>query len=126
MSRYSSTDPADVFKAIFLLGFFALWGWGMFSGIFKGCTGSDPISYTFAGTIHSRAVEDATRYAREMHHDWRELAVDCQTDDSDGDGYVSCTIGDGHTTTEPIQCRASIVRGDIRHCSRATNRAIVR
>ena len=88
-------------------------------------TGSSPTSLIFSGRIHTRVVEDATKYAHDMHHDWLEYVVECQPEDTNGDDYISCTIGNGHEAPEAIQCRSTVLRDGLRQCSVATNRVVV-
>lgn len=128
----SRSNRVDLPKVLFLGGILLFFAGSFLSNAFKGCTGSDPVSYAFSGTIQERVTEDATHYARQMHHDWQEIMVECQPDDSNRDGYVSCTVGNGHGATEAIQCRLTIVRGGstagtgYRRCSLAPNRAQTR
>lgn len=72
-----------------LVATFALWG---------------PLT---AKTSRQRATEDATHFAHALHPSWQHPAVLCQAVDSDGNGYLSCTIGDGQVV-EPIECAPSV------------------
>ncbi len=71
--------------------------------------------------IKKNAEEDALSYARTMHPRWERTVTLCQGSDSDGDGYVRCTIGDG-TTTEAIECRTSLLTDYARGCVPMRNR----
>lgn len=70
-----------------------------------------------SGTVKSRAQEDAHTYVRTIHPHWSLPVVDCQGVDSDGDGYVRCTVGDGANFTEAIECRTSLVINYRRGCA---------
>lgn len=69
-----------------------------------------------SGTVRDRAQDDARGYARRFHPAWTTPVVDCQGVDSDGDGYVRCTVGDGVSITEPIECRTSLMTNYQRGC----------
>lgn len=70
----------------------------------------------FADRVRDRANEDARAYSREFHPGWTHPTVSCQSVDSDSDGYVTCTIGDGANATEAIECRVSRVTNYKRGC----------
>lgn len=70
----------------------------------------------FASTIREHAENDARAYGVRMHPTWPRVVVDCQGVDSDGDGYVRCTVGDGVATTEAVECRTSVVIDYQRGC----------
>jgi len=69
-----------------------------------------------SGRVKYRAREDAHLYVRTMHPAWALPVVDCQGVDSDGDGYVRCTVGDGANVTEAIECRTSLLFNYQRGC----------
>lgn len=69
-----------------------------------------------ADTVRDSATSDARAYARALHPAWSRPVVLCQGTDSDGDGYVTCTVGDGAGATEAIECRASVVLDYDRGC----------
>lgn len=70
-----------------------------------------------ADTVKAHAQEDARTYVRTMHPAWTTPVVDRQGVDSDDDGYVRCTVGDGANTTEAIECRTSVVFNYQRGCA---------
>lgn len=70
-----------------------------------------------AGTVKAHAQEDARTYVHTIHPAWTHAVVDCQGVDSDGDGYVRCTVGDGANATEAIECRTSVVMNYHRGCT---------
>ena len=55
----------------------------------------------YSGTNHDSAKEAAAEYAAELKIDVR--AISCVGMDSDGDGYVSCTIMPKAEGSDPIQ-----------------------
>lgn len=61
-----------------------------------------------------KATEEAQTFAREMG--MKVKGVSCAERDTDGDGYVSCTVsvdqGDGKTTLEALECAAVWSRND--------------
>jgi hypothetical protein len=63
----------------------------------------DPL---WARAVRRRATADARAYAGQMHPGLTRVV--CQGDDSDGDGYVTCTVGDGAGRTEGVECRATV------------------
>lgn len=69
-----------------------------------------------ASRVQSRAQTDACRYVRVMHPNWLRPTVLCQGVDTDGNGYVRCTVGDGGNRTEVIECRTSLVTDAQRGC----------
>lgn len=72
----------------------------------------DPLT---ASTARRRATEDAAHFARVLHPAWTHPAVLCQAVDSDGNGYLSCTIGNGDAL-EPIECAPSVLFDYARGC----------
>lgn len=78
--------------------------------LFAGC---DMVT---ADTIRENANTDARAHARRFHPRWSHYVADCQGVDSDGDGYVTCTIGDGDQITEAIECRTAVVMDYQRGC----------
>jgi hypothetical protein len=70
-----------------------------------------------SGTVRTHAREDARTYVRTIHPAWTTPVVDCQGVDSDGDGYVRCTVGDGANATEAIECRTSVLFDYQRGCA---------
>lgn len=63
----------------------------------------------------------ATGYARHWARrfkGWSTPVVECMGDDSDGNGYVSCTVGDGHGAVEQIECAANTVNTGCRPYTR--------
>lgn len=70
-----------------------------------------------SNTVRTHAQEDARTYVRTIHPAWTHPVVDCQGVDSDGDGYVRCTVGDGVNVTEAIECRTSVVFNYQRGCA---------
>jgi hypothetical protein len=68
-----------------------------------------------ADTVQQRAEQDARNYVRVMHPDWTSVNVTCQSYDGDGDGYVSCSAGNG-MLVEALDCRASIMFNYGRGC----------
>ena len=80
-------------------------------GLLGGC---DAVT---SNTVRTHAQEDARAYVRTIHPAWTNPVVDCQGVDSDGDGYVRCTVGDGGNTTEAIECRTSVLFSYQRGCA---------
>lgn len=70
----------------------------------------------WSDTVRAKAQNDARDYSRAMHPTWPRVVVDCQGVDSDEDGYVRCTIGNGGDITESIECRTSRVMDYQRGC----------
>ncbi len=54
------------------------------------------------------ATQAATRYASTFHPEWQSPRVVCQGYDTDGNGYVSCTIGASGHQPESIECPAAL------------------
>lgn len=77
-----------------------------------------------ANTVRDNATADARACARTLHPAWSRPVVLCQGTDSDGDDYVTCTVGDGAGATEAIECRVSVVL-DYQHGCRPM-RAVLR
>lgn len=69
-----------------------------------------------ADTVRDHATSDARAYARALHPAWARPVAVCQGVDSDSDGYVTCTVGDGAGATEAIECRTSVVLDYQRGC----------
>jgi prepilin-type N-terminal cleavage/methylation domain-containing protein len=64
--------------------------------LFKGCTSSS-----------AEAEEAARAYAQKLG--LKVIGVSCTDQDSDGDGYVSCSIShneNGKTAIQPVECAA--------------------
>lgn len=59
-----------------------------------------------AGRVRPRATADARAYAAQLHPGLTRVV--CQGEDSDGDGYVTCAVGDGAGRTEGVECRATV------------------
>ena len=55
------------------------------------------------------ADSSAAQYIREMHRGWTSPAIQCQSIDTDNNGYVSCTVGDGVNQTEAIECASYVL-----------------
>ncbi len=68
-----------------------------------------------ADTVQRRAEQDARNYVRVMHPGWTSVNITCQSYDGDGDGYVSCSAGNG-MLVEALDCRASIMFNYGRGC----------
>ena len=69
-----------------------------------------------ASRVQSRAQRDACKYTSIVHPHWTHPVVLCQGVDSDEDGYVRCTVGDGGDITESIECRTSLMVEFYRGC----------
>lgn len=70
----------------------------------KGCT-----SIVTAPTIQSNATGYARDYARRFHR-WSSPTIACAGEDSNHDGYVTCTIAQAPgTPTEQIRCPSNFV-----------------
>ena len=69
-----------------------------------------------SGRYKRRAEADARAYVHQIHPHWASAVVACQGVDSDDDGYVRCTVGDGNTNTESIECRTSLTFNYQRGC----------
>lgn len=67
-----------------------------------------------AGRVRERASSDARAYAADLYPGW--TVVRCQPTDSDGDGYVTCSVGDGAGHVEGVECRASLWLDYARGC----------
>lgn len=55
---------------------------------------------------------NATGYARDWARrfkGWSSPVIDCMGNDTDNNGYVTCTIGDGRGQVEQIECAANTV-----------------
>lgn len=64
-------------------------------------------SLLFLTACHNADVGEATRQAKEfMKKISGATAVECNPTDSDGDGYISCTVFRGSADPLPIQCGA--------------------
>lgn len=64
------------------------------------------------GTGAPARSSHATGYAHDWARrfkGWSTPVVNCMGDDSDGNGYVSCTIGDGRGAVEQIECAANTI-----------------
>lgn len=64
------------------------------------------------GVGASSRSSNATGYARDWARrfkGWSSPVVECMGNDTDGNGYVTCTIGDGHGTVDQIECAANTV-----------------
>lgn len=86
----------------------------LFVGGFASCVGcSVALNATTADTVRDRAETDARAYAVQMHPGMTRVL--CQGVDSDGDGYVTCTLGDGREAVG-IECRASLWMDYARGC----------
>lgn len=72
--------------------------------------------YITSDTVRANAEADARAYVHTFHPAWAHPVVNCQGVDSDGDHYVRCTVGDGGSITEPIECRTSVVLNYQRGC----------
>lgn len=61
-----------------------------------------------SGKTTETAEATARNYANKLYPNWTSVRVACANMDSDGDGYVRCTIvGDtpnGDTITEAVEC----------------------
>jgi hypothetical protein len=77
-------------------------------------------SVIVADKARKRAEYDATNYIHELHPEWTEIRAVCQSTDSDGDGYVSCTAtakGSADALRElPLECRHSVFFNYARGC----------
>jgi prepilin-type N-terminal cleavage/methylation domain-containing protein len=63
--------------------------------------------YKFAFNSHDTAESEAAKWAKKMNYDVQ--GVDCVDLDSDGDGYVSCTIAlKGNPNPVAIECARSM------------------
>lgn len=74
-------------------------------GVLVGLVG---IGVTKCSSSQGTAEEEARAYASKMGMEIKGLS--CMNRDTDGDGYVSCTLNvvekDGKTTPVPIECAA--------------------
>lgn len=82
------------------------------TGVFSSCLYTD--------TARERADGDAISYVRDLHPDWTEVRAVCQSTDSDGDSYVSCTIAAKDAAGIPrdlaVECRHSVFLDYARGC----------
>lgn len=87
-----------------------------FSILFVGCASCNGVG---ADTVQRRANEDARAFLRDLRPDLTDVRVSCQSLDSDGDGYVTCT-GSGMAGTArellSIDCRSSFLTEFQRGC----------
>jgi prepilin-type N-terminal cleavage/methylation domain-containing protein len=51
------------------------------------------------------ATHDAAKFVKELG--WQVTGISCADIDSDGDGYVSCTIAKKDGTTDFVECRGA-------------------
>ena len=51
-----------------------------------------------------KATAAAMQYRETFHPEWTNAAVMCQDYDTDGNGYVTCTIGSQGQRPESIEC----------------------
>lgn len=69
------------------------------------------LALVFAGSCTSgpetkrSATQDAKRFVDELG--WQVQGISCADVDSDGDGYVSCTIAKQDGTSEFVECRGA-------------------
>lgn len=61
-----------------------------------------------SGDRRANANTEARQYVRTMHPGWTRPVISCQGMDTDGNGYVTCTVGDGTDRTEAIECAAFV------------------
>ena len=64
---------------------------------------------TSGGETKEAATRDAKKYVAELG--WDVSGIACADVDSDGDGYVSCTIAKKNGTNEFVECRAAYAFG---------------
>lgn len=70
-------------------------------------------------TVENRANEDAVSFVHQMRPEMNDVRAMCQTTDSDGDGYVTCTISgtvNGVREMDSVDCRASFLTNYQRGC----------
>ncbi len=71
------------------------------------------ICFSACFQVGRKAPMDIEAQARSFmeHQTYKVLAVSCASLDSDGDGYVSCTVtvdNDGHKESEQVECAAEM------------------
>lgn len=70
------------------------------------------IALSGCGLDHEKAAAEAQDFATNVLR-FKQPFVTCQGYDSDGDGYVSCTVVDGATNDrEAIECYAAVSWND--------------
>lgn len=92
MRRKKGFSLLESMITIAIIGVFFV-GFSMAAG--RGCMNSS-----------DSATQAATRYAGTFHPEWQSPRVVCQGYDTDGNGYVSCTIGSNGHQPESIECPA--------------------
>lgn len=55
-----------------------------------------------------KATAAAMRYREAFHPEWTQVTIMCQAYDTDGNGYVTCTIGAQGQRPESIECPARL------------------
>jgi len=88
--------------------------------IFAAAIGGGFSSCAYADEARARADHDAVMHIRTLHPSWTEVHSTCQATDSDGDGYVTCSIAAknsaGAEVEEPLECRHSVFFDYSRGC----------
>lgn len=90
---------------------------GVFVALFAGMVGS--CGLISGPTVENRANEDAVSFVHQMRPEMSEVRAVCQPTDSDGDGYVTCTISgtvNGVREMDSVDCRASFITEYQRGC----------
>lgn len=58
----------------------------------------------FRSNVRTLAEADARTWIHDMHSEWGEAHVDCQGIDTDGNGYVSCSVAVAGRDVDPLEC----------------------